>query len=134
MYSSLFRPAMVSCSVFKSFRGRPFVLRGGWQILSSQNIYFRGFAGQKIYFQPLKGKIIYFLYTIMWNLEAKIFIVLFSRGVGQNIYFHCYRGQNIIAKSTAQIEKGKKFYFSKSIWNKKIIRQNFLESVQMHSN
>ena len=48
--------------------------------MSSQNIYFRGFAGQKIYFQPLKGKIIYFLYTIMWNLEAKIFIFLFSRG------------------------------------------------------
>ena len=81
-----------------SFRGRPFDSEGGggaWQILSSQNIYFRGFVGQKIYFQPLKGKIIYFLYTIMWNLEAKLFIFLFSRGIGQNIYFHCYPGQNI---------------------------------------
>ena len=77
-------------------RGQPFDSEGGaWQILSGQIIYFRHVAGQKIYFQPLAGKIIYFLFSILWNLEARIFIFYFQGGVGQIIYFHLCPGQNI---------------------------------------
>ena len=45
-------------------RGRPFDSAGegggGWQFMSSQNIYFQSFEGDNIYFHPTSAKTIYF--------------------------------------------------------------------------
>ena len=73
---------------------------GGWQFMSSQNIYFKSFAGDNIYFHPTSEQTIYFKIQPIWIWLMQDYLFIFPGTQAWIFILRCLTARIFILKNS----------------------------------